>query len=114
LAARSQSPGQLRVIAPRVFHFNRHATASRVFDLKYHSIQQTFAAKVFDLDHHTIEQATAPKLAHLNRHDLTPRIFHLNHHVTSGSLLHLNDFQRTEIRMRLSGERGLPNIAHFV
>ena len=50
----SQSPSQVRVLAPRVFHLNRHATASRIFDLKCHSIQQALAAKVFDLDHHTI------------------------------------------------------------
>jgi hypothetical protein len=50
----SQSPAQVQVLAPRVFHLNRHATASRIFDLKYHSIQQALAAKVFDLDHHTI------------------------------------------------------------
>jgi len=88
----SQSPSQLRALAPRVFHLNRHATASSVFDLKYHSIQQALAAQVFDLDHHTIERTPAPKVVHLNRHDLTPRIFHLNHHVPLGSLLHLNDF----------------------
>jgi hypothetical protein len=51
---RSQSPAQVRVLAPRVFDPNRHATASRIFDLKYHSIQQALAAKVFDLDHYTI------------------------------------------------------------
>ena len=88
----SQSPGQVQVLAPRVFHLNRHATASRIFDLKYHSIQQALAAKVFNLDHHTMERAAAPKVVHLNRHDLTPRIFHLNHHVTLRSFLHLNDF----------------------
>src|ERR1039457_5611529 len=92
----SQSPGRVQVLAPRVFHLNRHATASRIFDLKYHSIQQALAAKVFDLDHHTMERAAAPKVVHLNRHDLTPRIFHLNHHVTLGSFwavsCTLNDF----------------------
>ena len=50
----SQSPGRVQVLAPRVFHLNRHATASRIFDLKYPSIQQALAAKVFELDHHTI------------------------------------------------------------
>ena len=50
----SRSPAQVQVLAPRVFHLNRHATASRIFDLKYHSIQQALAAKVFDLDHYTI------------------------------------------------------------
>jgi hypothetical protein len=88
----SQSPAQVQVLAPRVFHLNRHATASSIFDVKYHSIQQALAAKVFNLDHHTIERVHAPKVVHLNRHDLASRIFHLNHHVTLDSFLHLNDF----------------------
>jgi len=77
----SQSPGHEQTLAPRVFHFNRHAIASGVFDLKHHSIDQALAAKVFNLDHHTINRVPAPKLVHLNRHNLAPRIFHLNHHV---------------------------------
>ena len=77
----SQSPGHEKTLAPRVFHFNRHAIASGVFDLKHHSIDQALAAKVFNLDHHTINRVPAPRLVHLNRHNLAPRIFHLNHHV---------------------------------
>jgi hypothetical protein len=82
----SQSPGHEQALAPRVFHSDRHAIASRVFDLKDHSIQQALAAKVFKLDHHTIERTPASKVFHLNRHDLAPRIFHLNHHIIGPSL----------------------------
>jgi hypothetical protein len=77
----SQSPGHEKALAPRVFHFNRHAIASGVFDLKHHSIDQALAAKVFNLDHHTIEQVPASRVVHLNRNNLAPRVFHLNHHV---------------------------------
>jgi hypothetical protein len=81
----SQSPGHEKALAPRIFHFNRNAIASGVFDLKHHSIDQALAAKVFNLDHHATEQAFAPRVVHLNRNNLAPRIFHLNHHVIGPS-----------------------------
>jgi hypothetical protein len=83
----SQSPSHEQALAPRVFHFNRHAIAARVFDLKHHSIDQALAAEVFNLDHHATERAPAPKVVHLNRHNLAPSIFHLNHHVIGQSFL---------------------------
>jgi hypothetical protein len=52
----SQSPGHEQTLAPRVFHFNRHAIASGVFDLKHPLIDQALAAKIFKLDHHTIDR----------------------------------------------------------
>jgi hypothetical protein len=87
----SQSPGHEQALAPRVFHLNRHAIASRVFDLKYHSIQQALAAKVFHLDHHTIE-----RLLHRRSSISIATILHRGSSISIttslGSLLHLNDF----------------------
>jgi hypothetical protein len=81
----SQSPGHEQALALRVFHFNRHAIASGVFDLKHHSIDQALAAKVFNLDNRTIQRVPALKVVHLDRDNLAPRIFHLNHHVIGQS-----------------------------
>jgi len=78
----SQSPVQVQAVAPGILGLNRYATASRVFDLKYHPIRQALAAKVFHLDRHTIERAPAPELVRLDRHDPAPRVFHLNHRLT--------------------------------
>jgi hypothetical protein len=81
----SQSPGHVKAPAPRVFHSDRHAIASGVFDLKRHVIDQALATKVFNLDHHTIERASASKVVDLNRYNPAPRIFHLNHRVIGQS-----------------------------
>ena len=81
----SQSPAREQALAPRVFHLDRRAIASGVFDLDHYSIDQALAAKIFKLDLHTLKQAAAPKVVHLNGRDPAPRIFHLNHHVMGQS-----------------------------
>jgi hypothetical protein len=75
-----RSPGHEQVLAPRIFHFQRHAIVARVFHLRHHAIEQAFAAMVFHLNHHATEQAPAAQVFHLNRHDSIPGVFHLNHH----------------------------------
>jgi hypothetical protein len=47
----SQSPGEVWVVAPGIFHLDRYAIASRVFDLKRHAIGQALTPRVFHLNH---------------------------------------------------------------
>jgi hypothetical protein len=82
----SQSLGQAEVLAPRVFHVNRHSLAARVLHLKRHAIEQGLAPRVFHLNLHATEQALAPRVIHLNRRDPASRVFHLNHPVIGQSL----------------------------
>jgi hypothetical protein len=76
-----RSPGEVRVVAPWIFHLDRRAIASSVFDLKRDTIGQALTPRIFHLNLNTIEQAAAPRVIRLNRRNPAPRVFHLNHAV---------------------------------
>ena len=82
----------MQVVAPGVFHLNRQAAESIVFDLKRNSIRQAQAAKVFHLDRHATERTSAAKFIHLYRRDLAPSVIHLIYRLPSGAHLHPHDF----------------------
>lgn len=99
----SQSPDHEQALAARVFHLNRCSLAPRIFHFKRHAIVQALASRIFHPNHHSTEQVIGPRAFHLNRRNLATRIFHPNHCLIGQSLAPDHFFSK--LRLAWSGLR---------
>jgi hypothetical protein len=73
---KSQSPSREQTVAARVFHSNRYAIETAVFDFNHRSKDEAPAPLVFHFNNDPFEEALAAGVFHGGRRDFAPMLFH--------------------------------------